>query len=190
MNSQKSEHASSRPESGSPNVGGPEFLVIGKLRKPHGLRGEILMSVWTDFPERITPGVELLVGRDYQPLVVRSVRWHRQDMLIAFEGYQDRERAGELRNQLLYVRAADRPALEEGEYYLHQLLGLQVISDDGRHLGQVVRIIETGANDVFVVQASDGREILLPDIESVVLGIDITRGEISVHLLPGLLPDE
>ncbi len=189
MTSRRKKARRMKPSSGSPNAGGPEFLVVGKLHKPHGVRGEMRMSVWTDFPERIVPGVELLVGREYRPLIVRSVRWHHQDMLIAFEEYRDRDQVGELRNQLLYVRAADRPELEEGEFYLHQLLGLRVVSDEGEDLGRVEKILETGANNVFIVRSSDGGEVLLPDIDSVVLSIDLAAGEIRVHLLPGLLPD-
>ncbi|MBL7164163.1 MAG: 16S rRNA processing protein RimM [Anaerolineales bacterium] len=177
---------------GSPNDGGPEFLVVGKLRRPHGLRGEIIMSVWTDFPERLTSGIQLYVGDDHQLLKIRSLRQHNQGFLIAFEGYDDREQAGVFRNQLVSVRTDDLPSLEEGEFYHHQLLGLRVIRDeDDSVLGTVVKIIETGgANDVFQVRSEDDTELLLPDIESVVLDIDIERGEMRVHLIPGLLPNE
>ncbi len=177
---------------GSPDVGGPEFLVVGKLHRPHGLRGDMLMSVWTDFPERLTAGVRLYVGEDRTPMQVRSLRQHGKGFLVAFEGYADREQAGSLRNQLVFVKAEDVPALEEGEYYLHQLLGLRVIDDaNDAVLGTVAKIIETGgANDVFLVRAEDGTELLLPDIEPVVLDIDTEGGEMRVHLLPGLLPDE
>ncbi|MBT3390222.1 MAG: 16S rRNA processing protein RimM [Chloroflexi bacterium] len=176
-------------KAGSSQMGGePEFLVVGKLRKPHGLRGEMLMSVWTDFPERLLPGNILYVGEAYQPLKIESVRWHRQDVLIAFDGLLDREQVGEFRNQIISVRAADSPELDEGEYYLHQLLGLQVIEDATGHLlGSVEKIIDTGANDVFLVRSPDGGEILLPDIESVVLSIDLNVSQIRVHLLPGLI---
>jgi 16S rRNA processing protein RimM len=176
--------------SGSPNEGGPEFLVVGKLHRPHGVRGDIIMSVWTDFPERLEPGISLFVGDEYRELRVQNLRWYRQDILISFCGYANREEVGELRNHLVYVRADDRPALSEGEFYLHQLIGLQVIrSDDNRLLGVVEKIIETGANDVFLVRSPEGKELLLPDIDSVILNIDLERGEIIACLLPGLLPE-
>ena len=79
---------------GSPNFGEPEFLVVGKLRRPHGLHGDIIMTVWTDFPERLIPGMLLNIGDDHEQLKVRSLRQYRQDLLIAFEGYNDREQAG------------------------------------------------------------------------------------------------
>lgn len=176
-------------KAGSSQIGGePEFLVVGKLRKPHGLRGEMLMSVWTDFPGRLQPGNILYVGVEHHPLKIESVRWHRQDLLIAFGGLLDREQVGEFRNQILSVRAADSPELDVGEYYLHQLLGLQVIeAATGHLLGAIEEIIATGANDVFLVRAPNGGEILLPDIESVILAIDLEKSQIRVHLLPGLM---
>ncbi|MBU0510957.1 MAG: ribosome maturation factor RimM [Chloroflexi bacterium] len=176
--------------SGSCSSGEPDFLVVGKLRRPHGVRGEILMSVWTDFPERLKPGVDVYVGDDHRPLSIRSVRWHRQDMLIAFDGCTDRDQAGEFRNQLVMVRDDDRPSLLEGEFYLHQLIGMRVIADENNaFLGNLVEIIETGANDVYIVHPEDGPDILLPDIDPVILDIDIEGGEIRVHLIPGLIPE-
>ena len=177
--------------SGLPNQGKPEFLAVGKLRRPHGLNGEILMSVWTDFPDRIKPGVVIYVGKDHDLLTIRSVRWHRDDILIAFEGIEDRDQAGFFRNQLMKVRVDDRPVLPNGEIYQHQLLGMSVIlKDDDSILGELTEIIETGANDVYVVLSEDGLELLLPAIDSVIDNIDVDKKEIQVRLLPGLLPDK
>jgi len=174
--------------SGSRSSGEPEFLVVGKLRRPHGVRGEILMSVWTDSPEYLKPGVDVYGGDEHRPLRIRNVRWHRQDMLIAFEGCTDRDQAGEFRNQLVMVRADDRPPLPEGEFYIHQLIGMRVIEDETNSLlGNLVEIIETGANDVYLVRPEEGPDILLPDIDPVILDIDIKGGEIRVHLIPGLI---
>jgi 16S rRNA processing protein RimM len=105
------------------------------------------------------------------------------------EPYNDPESAGELRNQMVYVRADDRPPLPEGEYYHHQLLGLDVVSEQGEYLGHLTQILGTGANDVYVIRPESGPELLLPAIESVVLDIDITHGEMKVRLLPGLRPE-
>jgi 16S rRNA processing protein RimM len=109
---------------------------------------------------------------------------------VSFKGYHDPEKAGELRNQLVFVRADDRPPLPKGEYYHHQLLGLRVISDTGEELGVLKDILETGANDVYLVARSAAEDILLPAIADVVLAIDLERGEMQVRLLSGLLPDE
>jgi 16S rRNA processing protein RimM len=177
-------------DSGSPTSGEPEFLVIGKLGRPHGVNGEILMVVYTDFPERIQPDMTFFVGPRYQPLILIKRRPHARGMLVMFEGYQDRERVGELRNQHVHVRTSDRPPLEQGEYYHHQLLGLEVIDENGKPLGLLSSILETGANDVYVVRDQTGAEILVPAIDSVVLDIDLDHKHMRVHLLSGLLPEE
>jgi 16S rRNA processing protein RimM len=167
----------------------PVFLVVGKLRHSHGLHGEILMEVITDFPERIRQGKTLLIGESHQPLKVTSRRIHGGNLLLGFDGIDTPEESGRLRNQWVYVPASDRPPLSEGEYYHHQLLGLQVTSEDGLELGKITNILETGANDVYVVRSESGNEVLLPAIQSVILTIDLDKGQMLVHLLPGLLPD-
>jgi len=177
-------------DSGSPTSGEPEFLVIGKLGRPHGLHGEILMVVYTDFPERIEPGVTLFIGPRYQPVKLIKSRPHTRGLLVTFEDYHVREKIAELRNQLVYVRTSDSPLLDPGEYYHHQLLGLQVIDENGRLLGLLSSILETGANDVYVIRDQTGAEILIPAIDSVILDIDLEHKQIQVHLLSGLLPEE
>ena len=97
------------------------------------------------------------------------------------------ETAGQLRNTWVYVTAADRPPLPEGKVYQHQILGLRVVTDDGRELGTLADIFETGANNIYVVKTAEGKEILLPAIPDVILGIDLPNGEIKVHLLEGLI---
>ena len=185
------EDASSSPsgDAGSPQKGEPVFLAVGKLRRPHGLHGEIIMDVLTDFPERLHLGMTLYVGPEHLPLRLRSDRRHTAALLVAFEGYDTPERAGELRNQLAYVTTADRPPLPEGEYYHHQLIGLKVISEQGEVLGKVTEILATGANDVYIVRAEIGSEILIPAVDEFVRAVDLERGELRVHLAPGLLPE-
>ena len=176
--------------SGSPLSGEPEFLVVGKLRRPHGLRGEILMEILTDFPGRLDADVVVYAGDEHQPLSIMSTRKHRQALLVTFDGYDDRESVGELRNKFVYVRADDRPPLPDGKYYFHELIGLQVVTDKGENLGELTDILETGANDVYIVKPSnDGKDILLPAIDPVILKIDLEQGQILVHILPGLIPD-
>ena len=185
--SRTEESKKSGNRTGSPVTGEPDFLVVGKLRHPHGLHGEILMEVITDFPERMQPGVTIYVGEAKLPLEIHSQRWHRDSLLLAFKSFQNPETSDELRNQWVYVTAEDRPKLPEGEYYHHQLLGLAVLTDEGRELGKLTGILETGANDVYIVLAPSGHEILLPAIEPVILNIDLEGGKIIVHPLPGLL---
>jgi 16S rRNA processing protein RimM len=146
------------------------------------------MDVLTDFPERLTPGKEMAAGPRHIPVQIRSVRGHDQALLIAFQDYDTPEQASELRNQILYTSAADEPALGEGEYYHHEMLGMQVFDEEGNLLGVLGDILETGANDVYVVRPENGPEILLPAIDEVILEISLKKKAMRVHLLPGLVP--
>jgi 16S rRNA processing protein RimM len=167
----------------------PAYLLVGKLRRPHGVKGEMVMDVYTDFPERLRKGVQVYAGDNYHPLRLRSQRPNGRTLLVAFEGYDTPESAGALRNQNLYVPSADRPPLPDGEYYHHQIIGLQVITEDSRILGKVVEILSSPANDVYVIQPQAGPEILLPALKSVILNVDLAQGKMLVHLLPGILPE-
>ncbi|MEW6717115.1 MAG: ribosome maturation factor RimM [Chloroflexota bacterium] len=177
-----------RKPSGSP-TGGPVFLAVGKVLRPHGVRGELQVRVLTDFPERLTPGTVVYLGEDYRPLGIKTVRWHTKLLILRFEGFSNPEMARELVNEFLYVRSDDRPSLPEGEYYHHELLGIEVITDDNKTLGILDEIMVTGANDVYVVKRDNGSEVLLPAIDSVILDVDIENGIMRVHILPGILPE-
>ncbi|HWQ83920.1 MAG TPA: ribosome maturation factor RimM [Anaerolineales bacterium] len=174
---------------GSPQ-GEPVFLAVGKLGRPHGIRGEVFLILMTDFPERLQSNVQVYLGEEYEPLVIRSRRENKDALLLKFDGYDTPEAVGELRNKLLFVRADDRPPLPEGEYYHHQIIGLQAVDEQGDLLGRVTDIIFTGSNDVYIVQPESGPEILLPATEEVILAIDLEQGLIRVHLIPGLLRGE
>lgn len=188
MTARKKTQPSVQP-SGSPSPGEPFFLVVGKLRRAHGIHGEILMELHTDFPERLTPGVVVYAGDGHRSLHFRSVRPHGAGLLVSFEEIQTSEEAGELRNQLVYVSAEDRPALDEGEFYHHELIGMCVFDEACTELGRVVEILETGANDVLVLKNEVDKSVLLPWIDQVILGVDIQAGIINVRTIPGLLPD-
>ena len=165
-------------QTGSPAVGGPVFLAVGKLRRPHGVDGEISMEVITDFPDRLTPGRVLFVGESHEPLKLDSVRWHDQALLVAFDGIIDPETVGRYRNQFVYIQAQSAPPLPEGMYYYHQLMGMAVLDPDGQTLGTLTDILETGANEVYVVGTLEGGELLLPNIEGVILEINPEKREI------------
>jgi 16S rRNA processing protein RimM len=177
-----------RQGTGSPLTGEPAFLLVGILRRPHGVKGEILMTVMTDFPERIQPGVTFYMGEEHTPVTIASSRHHNKGLIIRFEGFSSRNDVEHIRNQNLFVPVEDRHPLPEGEYYFHELIGLQVITDEGKTLGVITEMIETGANNVYVVHREYGQDILLPAIDEVILEIDIANKIMRVHILEGLLP--
>jgi 16S rRNA processing protein RimM len=171
--------------SGSPD-GEPVYLVVGFLRRAHGLHGEMIMDLHTDFPERFRSGRKLFIGEEHKPITLASARPHAKGMLVRLKGVETPEDAAQYRNQWVYVKSSDVPPLPEGQIYQHELFGFQVVDENDNLLGELVEIIETGANNVYVVRDPEGREILLPDIPSVVLDLDRARRVMRVHLLEGL----
>jgi 16S rRNA processing protein RimM len=170
---------------GSPD-GEPVYLVVGFLRRAHGVRGEMIMDLHTDFPERLQRGRELFVGEEHRPMTLSGTRPHAKGMLVKFNGIETPEDAGQLRNQWVYVRATDVPELPEGKIYQHELFGFKVVDENEKSLGELVEIIETGANNVYVIRDESGKEILLPAIPEVILEMDTERRLMRVHLLEGL----
>lgn len=171
---------------GSP-VGEPLYLSVGFLRRPHGVKGEIIMDLHTDFPERMKRGRRLFIGEGHQPVTLTNVRAHQAGLLVKFKGVETPEEAGKYRNQWVFVERADAPTLAEGQLYQHELLGFHVVDENDNLLGELIEILETGANDVYVVRHNSGKEILLPNIPAVILDRDTAARLMRVHLLDGLV---
>jgi len=180
---------SSNKGSGSPKKGEPDYLIVGYLRRAHGVRGEIVMEIQTDFPERLKPKTKVFVGKNYHPMTIASARNHSEGLLIKLNGIDTPEDAARYRNQLVYVTAADRPPLPNGKFYVHELIGFDVVDEEENVIGKLTEIMQTGANDVYVVTRADASELLLPVIASVVLAIEADRRQIRVRLIPGLLDE-
>lgn len=179
------QNSTTQAESGSP-AGEPVYLVIGYLRRPHGIHGEIIMDLHTDFPERIKSGRKVFIGDRHQPQTFGGVREHANGLLIKFRGVDTPEDAGLFRNQWVYVKASEVPPLPEGRHYQYEMIGLAVIDENGNPLGTLDGILETGANDVYIVRDESGKEILLPAIPSVILDLNMDQRTLRVHLLEGL----
>ncbi len=164
----------------------PRFLVIGRVNKPHGIRGEIRVMPLTDDPARFARLKRVFLDEEGSRSVeVESSRLHKGVALLKLAGYDDRDAADGLREKWLFVATEDADPLAEGEYYLYQLIGLRVIDDQGNALGELTEVIETGANNVFVVEGESGQR-LIPDIPDVVRAIDFEAGTMTVQLLPGM----
>lgn len=165
---------------GSPSSGEPVFLAVGQLRRPHGLNGEMVMTILTDFPRRLHKGKVVYVGEKHEQMTIAATRLHTKDLLITMDGCDSADLAARLRNKVIYVKADSLPELPEGEYYHHQLIGMKVVDESGQNIGVLNEILETGANDVYIVQTPDGDEILLPALEDVILEVDPTAGRMRV----------
>jgi 16S rRNA processing protein RimM len=161
-------------------------LVIGEIIKPHGVRGEVRVLPSTDLPERFSWLKTVYIGRaEPRPAGVEAVRSHQHWVLLKLAGIDNRDQAESLRGEWLQVPIDEAIPLEEDEYFLYQLVGLAVYDETGQQLGELVDVLETGANNVFVIRSPEG-ELLLPDIDEVIREIDLESGRVIVRLLPGL----
>lgn len=171
----------------------PSYLVIGQVLRPHGVRGDLRVAILTDYPKRLQRNQHVYLASPASPnrvqqYLIEKVRFHHGVLLLKLANCEDRDAADELRGMLLQIPLEDAVPLSPGEFYPYQIVGLDVISDTGIALGRVVEVLETGANDVYVVVGSYG-ELLLPAIEDVILGFDLQDGQMTVHLIPGLMED-
>lgn len=139
------------------------------------------MDVLTHFPERLHPGKTVYVGNSHEPIRIQAVRGHDRELLLRFTGMNTPEEVGRLRNEIVYVKTSELPPLPEGEYYHHQLMGLKVVDEAGEVLGVLADILETKANDVYVVKSPDGKEVLFPAVEEVIQQVDLEKGEIKIR---------
>jgi 16S rRNA processing protein RimM len=158
----------------------PPFLVLGKLRRAHGVQGEIPLEIYTQLLDLLVPGSLVYVGEQHQPLTIQATRWKNDLLLLKFEEIGDRTEVSTLTNSLVYVKTGQLPPLGEGEYYFHELIGLNVYTQDGEYLGILMEILETGANDVYLVQNDAGEEILIPAIDQSILEIDLNQEKMVV----------
>ena len=164
-----------------------DWVVAGTVVGIHGVRGEVKVAPEADRPGRLgeleSVTVRLQDGRNLTTRVIgyRPYEGKGVDLLL-LEGYDDRTKAATLRGAQLLVRQGDSPPLPEGEYYEWQIVGLPVVTTDGRDLGPVEEVLRTGANDVYVT-----RECLLPATAEVIRSIDLEAGRIVIEPVPGLL---
>jgi len=165
-------------------------VVIGRIGKAHGIRGEVTVEVRTDDPDgRFAPSRVLATDRPERPtLVVEKSRPHHGRMLVLFEGVPDRNAAELLRGTLLSVDASDDPDIEDpDEFYDHQLVGLSVVTVAGAVLGEVSDVVHLPASVLLSVTRPQGRELLVPFVVSIVPEVDVPGGKVVVNLPPGLL---
>jgi 16S rRNA processing protein RimM len=164
-------------------------LVVGRIGRPHGVHGEVVVDVRTDSPES-----RYAVGSVFEtdpatagPLTVETLRPHQGRFLVTFEGYADRDMADQLRGVLLCVDSATVSEPEDPEEFNdHQLVGLQVELASGEHLGEVVRIEHAPASDLLIVRLTDGRTGMVPFVRAIVPEVDVAGGKVVLTPPDGL----
>ena len=166
-----------------------DFLQVGVITATHGIRGEVKVFPTTDDPERFLDleTVYLDTGREKKLLTISSVKFFKQFVILKFKEFDNINDVEPFRKKCLLVTRDQAVPLEEDEYFIADLIGLRVITDEDKVLGKLTDVLETGANDVYQVTDENGKEILLPAIKDCILSVDLEKGEMKVHLLEGLL---
>lgn len=164
-------------------------VIVARIGRPQGVRGEVTVEVRTDAPEeRFIPGATLATDpANRGPLTIGQARQHGSSWVLSIVGIEDRPAAETLRNTLLLVPAEERPELDQvDEFYDDQLIGLRAQDTDGNELGAITRISHL-AGDLLVIQRIDGRELLVPFVSAIVTEVDLAGGRVLVDPPPGLL---
>jgi 16S rRNA processing protein RimM len=165
-----------------------ELIEIGRVVRSHGLDGRVKVLSYLESPAVLNDLAELYVGRTVAEAVMLplvSVQIGKDSFTLKLQGIADRDAADRLRGSTIWMAGEKKPALPEGEYYWHDIIGLQVMTEEEEILGRIEAVFPTGANDVYVCRGG-GREILLPAIGDVVRRIDTDSGIMVVRLLKGL----
>jgi 16S rRNA processing protein RimM len=176
-------------------------VVVGRIGKPHGLRGEVTIDVRTDEPERrFTPGTVLRVqppagsASSLRTLTVARSRWHQQVLLLTFEEIDGRDAAEAARGIVLHATLGPEDApVDPEEFYDHQLIGLAAYDEAGTHLGQLTAVVHGSAQDLLTIRTPDGRNTLVPFVAALVPKVDLDAGRVVIADRPGLVspfPDD
>ncbi len=166
-----------------------DLLKVGIISSTHGIRGEVKVFPTTDDPQRFKKLKNILLdsGKEKRNLKIQSVKFFKQFVILKFEEIDDINDVEKYKGSSLYVTRDQAVKLKKDEYFVADLIGLTVIAEEEKLEGTLKDVMETGANDVYVIELTDGRELLLPAIKECVLSVDIEKGEMQIRLLDGLL---
>ncbi len=163
------------------------MFVVGKIVKPQGIRGEVKAKIITSFPEHFKELTTLYVDNNgYQAYSVDHVRISDRFVFIKFEGVDSRSDAEALRNMYLYIPEEELRELEADSFYVHDLIGVQVLSEQGRLLGRIKDVNSYAGNDVYTIEDDEGAEHMIPAIKDIVIDVDIQKKTMTIRLLDGL----
>lgn len=166
-----------------------DLLQVGIITSTHGVRGEVKVYPTTDDPRRFRRLKEVVLdtGKEKMNLEIEGVKFFKQFVILKFKGLDNINDIEKYRQKSLYVTRKNAVRLQRDEYFIADLIGLKVQDEDGKELGTVKDVIETGANDVYEVEMADGKSLLLPAIKQCILSVDVENGTMQVHVLEGLL---
>ncbi len=166
-----------------------EYLRIGVISATHGLHGEVKVFPTTDDINRFRDLKQVILdtGKEHIELEIEGVKFFKQLAILKFKGIDNINDIQKYKGKDLLVTRDNAVPLEEDEYFIYDIIGSKVITDEDVELGELTEIMATGANDVYIVTTKDGKEILLPSIKECILDIDVTNKIIKVHVLPGLI---
>lgn len=164
-------------------------LQVGVITQTHGIKGEVKVFPTTDDASRFKKlkAVIMDTGRERLHMEVEGVKFFKQYAIVKFKGYDSINDVEKYKGSKLYVTRDKAVRLKKDEYFIADLIGMQVITEDGEPFGVLKDVMATGANDVYVVERGDSSEVLLPAIRECVLKIDMEQGLITVHIMDGLL---
>lgn len=164
-------------------------LQVGIISSTHGVRGEVKVFPTTDDLGRFKRLKEVILdtGKESRILEIEGVKFFKQFAILKFKGIDNINDIEKYRGKSLFVTRTNAVKLKKDEYFIADLLGIKVLNEDGGELGILQDVIETGANDVYQIRLTDGRELLLPAIKQCVLEVDVESGFMKVHVLDGLM---
>lgn len=168
-----------------------DFFQVGIVTSTHGVQGEVKVYPTTDDAARFKRLKEVILdtGKERLTMEIEGVKLLKQFVVLKFKGIDDINAAERYRKSSLYVKRADAVRLKKDEYFIADLMGLNVLDEEEKKIGVLKEVMETGANDVYVISLDDGRELLLPAIRQCVLAVDVEAGFIKIHILEGLLDE-
>ena len=166
-----------------------DLLQVGVITTTHGVRGEVKVFPTTDDPARFKKlkNVILDTGKEKLELEIAGVKFFKNMVILKFKGIDDINDVEKYRKKSLYVTRENAVKLKKDEYFIADLIGMKVSTDEGEELGTLSDVMQTGANDVYVISMTDGEEVLIPAIRDCIRDVDVEQGQMCVHLLPGLL---
>lgn len=168
-----------------------ERFQVGVITSPHGVKGEVKVFPTTDDAKRFRRLKEVILdtGKENLTLEIEGVKFFKQFVILKFKGLETPEEVAKYRQKSLYVTRENAVRLGRDEYFIADLMGMKVFDEDGTEIGVLREVLETGANDVYVIDLKDGRELLLPAIRECVLNVDVEAGKMQIHILDGLLDE-